>query len=97
MKRAVLEVSGMLSVLDFLGVEKHLKRLPGVHSATVNIASNTAVVDYDETITDVRALRAKIVDCGFYCCGEILPKHLCEAAIGGQREACQNAHQTPPR
>ena len=49
----------MLSVLDFLGVEKQLKRLPGVHAATVNIATNTAVVEYDETITNVEALRAK--------------------------------------
>jgi hypothetical protein len=32
----------MLSVLDFLGVEKRLKRMPGVHTASVNIATNTA-------------------------------------------------------
>ena len=87
----------MLSVLDFLGVEKQLKRLPGVHAATVNIATNTAVVEYDETITDVEALRAKIIDCGFYCCGELLPEHLCETAVGGQQETGQNAHRTPRR
>jgi Cu2+-exporting ATPase len=97
MKRAVLEVGGMLSVLDFLGVEKQLKRMPGVHSATVNIAADTAVVKYDETITDIEALRAKIIDCGFYCCGEVLPKHLCETATGGQQETGQNANQTPRR
>ena len=33
MKKAVLEVGGMLSVLDFLGVEKQLKRVPGVRAA----------------------------------------------------------------
>jgi len=87
----------MLSVLDFLGVEKQLKRMPGVHSAPVNIATNTAVVEYDETITDVETLRAKIIDCGFYCCGEILPEHLCETARGGQQEAGQNANETPRR
>jgi Cu2+-exporting ATPase len=97
MKRAVLEVAGMLSVLDFLGVEKQLKHMPGVRSATVNIATNTAVVEYDETITDVEALRAKIIDCGFYCCGEVLPEHICETATGGQRETGQNANQTPRR
>ena len=85
MKKAVLDVGGMLSVLDFLGVEKQLKRMPGVHAATVNIAANTAVVEYDETITNVGALRAKIIDCGFYCCGEVVPKHLCETP-GEQRE-----------
>jgi len=83
MKNAVLEVGGMLSILDFLGAEKQLKRMPGVHSATVNIATSTAVVEYDETVTDVEALRGKIIDCGFYCCGEVLPTHLCGTAIGG--------------
>ena len=78
MKKAILEVGGMLSVLDFLGVEKRLKRMPGVHSASVNIATNTAVVKYDETVTDVEALRAKITDCGFHCRGEALPKHICK-------------------
>jgi P-type Cu2+ transporter len=97
MKKAILEVSGMLSVLDFLGVEKQLKRMPGVRAATVNIATNTAVVDYDDRITDVDALRAKILDCGFYCCGEVLPEHICETATGGQRETGQNANQTPRR
>ena len=97
MKKAILDVGGMLSVLDFLGVEKQLKRMPGVHSATVNIVTSTAVVDYDEKATDVEALRAKIIDCGFYCCGEVLPKHLCEIPGGGQRETGQNANQTPRR
>ena len=73
MKKAVLEVGGMLSVLDFLGVEKQLKRVPGVRAARVNIATNTAVVEYDDKVTNVDVLRAKILDCGFYCCGEVLP------------------------
>lgn len=82
MKKAILEVGGMLSVLDFLGVEKQLKRLPGVHAATVNIATNTAVVEYDEKVTNVEALRAKIVNCGFHCGGEVLPKHVCKTQTG---------------
>ena len=82
MRRAILEVGGMLSVLDFLGVEKRLKRMPGVHSASVNIATNTAVVEYDQTVTNVERLRANIIDCGFHCCGEVLPKHLCKTQTG---------------
>ena len=77
MKKAILEVGGMLSVLDFLGVEKRLKHVLGVHAATVNIATNTAVVEYDENVTNVEALRAKIIDCGFHCHGEVLPRHIC--------------------
>jgi Cu2+-exporting ATPase len=84
MKRVILEVGGMLSVLDFRGVEKQLKRMPGVYAATVNIASNTAMVDYDEKVTGVEELRAKIIECGFHCCGEVLPKHLCDAPRSGR-------------
>jgi len=76
MKKAILEVCDMLSVLDFLGVEKQLKRMPGVHAAAVNIATNTAVVDYDEKVTDVGALCAKITGSGFYCPGEALPRRI---------------------
>ena len=97
MKKTILDVGGMSSVLDFCGVEKQLKRTPGVRAATVNIATNTAVVEYDETITNVEALRAKIIDCGFYCCGEVLPEHLCATARDGQQETGQNANRTPRR
>jgi hypothetical protein len=38
-----------------------LKHVPGVHAGTVNNATNAAVVKYDETITDVGALRVKII------------------------------------
>jgi P-type Cu2+ transporter len=75
----ILEVGGMLLVLDPQGVEKQLRRMPGVHAASVNIATNAAVIAYDEKITGVEALRAKIVDCGFHCHGEVLPQHICGA------------------
>jgi Cu2+-exporting ATPase len=69
----------MLSVLDPQGVEKQLQRMPGVRTASVNIAAGTAVIEYDETITNIEALRAKIIDCGFHCRGEVLPHHICTA------------------
>lgn len=78
MKKVILDVCDMLSVLDFLGIENQLRRVPGVHAVTVNIATDTAVVEYDENITNVEALRAKIIDCGFYCGGEALPRHICK-------------------
>jgi Cu2+-exporting ATPase len=77
MKTTVLDVGGMLSVLDYRAVEKQLKAQPGVHVVSVNIATNNAVVEYDETVTNVEALRAKIIACGFHCQGEVLPEHLC--------------------
>ena len=91
MKKAILEVGGMLSVLDFLGVEKRLKRTAGVRSASVNIATNTAVVAYDDRVTSAEALRAEIIDCGFHCHGEVLPKHICETQKGGAQDIAQDA------
>ena len=78
MKTTILEVGGMLSVLDPRGVESQLKRMPGVQSVSVNIATNDAAIEYDETVTTVDALRAKISQCGFHCRGEVLPKHICK-------------------
>ena len=88
MKTATLDVGGMLSMLDYQAVEKQLGRIPGVQRATASIASNSATVEYDETVTSVAALKDKINECGFHCTGQIMPKHVCEPhpgmpAVGG--------------
>ena len=44
MRTAILEVGGILSVLDPQGVEKQLQRMSSVHTATVNVATATAVL-----------------------------------------------------
>jgi Cu2+-exporting ATPase len=82
MKTATLDVGGMLSMLDYQGVEKQLGRIAGVRRATASIASNSATVEYDETITSLAALKDKINECGFHCTGEIVPKHVCEPHSG---------------
>src|SRR5690349_9026648 len=82
MKTATLDVGGMLSMLDYQAVEKQLGRIPGVQRATVSIASNSATVEFDETLTGVAALEDQINECGFHCTGQIMPKHLCEPHSG---------------
>jgi Cu2+-exporting ATPase len=72
----------MLSILDPQGVEKQLKRMPGVYVVTVNIAAGTAAIKFDETVTNAEALRAKIIECGFHCRGEALPNHVCTPTGG---------------
>src|SRR5262249_16092869 len=47
-----------------------------------SIASNSATVEYDETITSVAALKDKINECGFHCSGQSMPKHVCELRPG---------------
>ena len=66
----------------------------GVPSA---ITAHTAVVEYDETVTDVEALRAKVIDCGFYCSGEALPRHICKTQTGGAQEIGHDAKKTTRR
>jgi Cu2+-exporting ATPase len=78
MKTATLDVGGMLSMADYQAVEKQLGRIPGVQRATASIASNSATVEYDETVTSVAVLKDEINVCGFHCTGQIMPKHLCE-------------------
>jgi Cu2+-exporting ATPase len=82
MKTATLNVGGMLSMLDYQAVEKQLGRIPGVQRATVSIASNSATVEFDETVTGVPALKDKVNECGFHCTGQIMPKHVCEPHAG---------------
>jgi P-type Cu2+ transporter len=82
----ILDVGGMLSKLDYRGVEKQVGKMPGVRHATVNIASGTATVEYDGTVTSVARLRDKINECGFHCTGQIMPKHLWEGHPGHMDE-----------
>jgi len=77
MKTATLDVGGMLSVLDYQAVEKRLAQLPGVHRVAASAASNTATVEYDEAATSVATLKERIVQCGFHCTGQVVPRHVC--------------------
>ena len=73
----VVEVGGLTSTLSAKGVEKQLSRLPGVSKVEVNYVAGSATVAYDETRTDLEAIKAKVVECGYHCGGELVPKHVC--------------------
>jgi Cu2+-exporting ATPase len=79
MKSSVIEVDGMLSVLNAHGVEKQLAKLRGVERAEVNYVSGSATVVYDETVIDLNAIKSRVHKCGYHCSGELVPKHLCKA------------------
>lgn len=95
MKTTLLEVDGMLSVLDPQGVEKQLGRMAGVSTASVNIATGTAAIEYEETVTSIEALRTKIIECGFHCSGEVLPKHVCGVARMSAHRASHRIDTAP--
>jgi P-type Cu2+ transporter len=57
MKTSVIEVRDNLTVLTIDEIEKRIRRLPGVESATVNFNTGSATVLYDETrleVTDIK-------------------------------------------
>ncbi|MBE0624463.1 MAG: copper-translocating P-type ATPase [Burkholderiales bacterium] len=78
MKTSVIEVGGMLSALSALGAEKRLARLAGVKKIEVNYVSGSATVVYDEAVTDLNTIKARVHECGYHCSGELAPKHVCE-------------------
>ncbi|MFZ5510270.1 MAG: heavy metal translocating P-type ATPase [Pseudomonadota bacterium] len=78
MKTAIIEVGDLLSPLSARGVEKQLARLPGVQRVEVNCASGSATVTYDERVTDLAAIKARVRECGYHCRGELLPRHVCQ-------------------
>ena len=78
MKTIVIDVHDLLSPLSARGVEKQLAKLPGIKQVDVNSVSRSARVVYDETVTGLDAIKAKVRECGHHCCGELMPKHLCK-------------------
>jgi Cu2+-exporting ATPase len=54
--------------------------LPGVEKAEVNYVSGSATVIHDTQIVSLESIQMKVRDCGYYCSGELLPKHVCKAA-----------------
>jgi Cu2+-exporting ATPase len=80
MKTITLEVRGLFAALDHLGVEKRVGALAGVERAEANPASASITVDYAGDATDETTLRRAVLECGHHCSGEVLPRHVCEAA-----------------
>lgn len=76
-RTAIIEVGGMLSVLSARGVEKQLVRLPGVHHADVYYVAGSAAVTFDESVIDLKAIKAQVLGCGYHCAGVLQPKHVC--------------------
>jgi Cu2+-exporting ATPase len=96
MKTATLDVRGMLSKLDFRGVEKQLGNMLGVQRVMANIATRSATVEYDEAVTSPARLKDKINECGFLCTGQIMPKHVCDRHPGHLDEHGMPVDHTAP-
>lgn len=64
-KKAVISVGGMHCAACSARIERALKRVPGVCDATVNFATEKAVVQYDPATTGLRNLKDVIENLGY--------------------------------
>jgi Cu+-exporting ATPase len=65
-KRVDLPVSGMTCAACARAIERQLSATPGVSSAHVNFATNTATVEFDPRVTEVPALVGAIEEIGYH-------------------------------
>ncbi len=77
MKTSIVDIGGLFSALSARGVEKQLAKLPGVRRVEANYVAGSATVVYDEAVTDLKTIKARVHECGYHCAGERLPKHVC--------------------
>ncbi|MFZ5630903.1 MAG: heavy metal translocating P-type ATPase [Spirochaetota bacterium] len=64
-QQKTLDISGMTCANCALRIEKGLRKIPGVQSATVNFAMETASVEYDATVCDLPQLIGKVAQLGY--------------------------------
>ena len=64
-KKIVLNIGGMSCVNCAHTIEKQLSKLNGVNNATVNLAAEKAIVDYNPDIVDQKTIENAIVEAGY--------------------------------
>ncbi len=64
-KKTVLNIGGMTCATCAQTIEKRLSKLDGIHSATVNLAAEKAIVDYDPNKTDQKMIETTITKIGY--------------------------------
>ncbi|MFC4183141.1 heavy metal translocating P-type ATPase [Saccharococcus thermophilus] len=64
-EKVMLDIEGMTCAACAARIEKGLQRMEGVERATVNLATNSAVVEYEEGILSVEDILEKIKKLGY--------------------------------
>lgn len=65
MKTITIKISGMHCAACSNGVERSLKKVPGVDRAEVNLATQSALVRYDENQATIEQLEAAVTRMSF--------------------------------
>lgn len=90
MKKEIVGIGGMTCAACSAAVEKALKKLPGMADAQVNLATEKAVLEYDEAQVDTAKVRKAVEHAGYSLIGvsaeeEEAEKLRKEKAYRGQR------------
>ena len=64
-KKIVLNIGGMSCVNCARAIEKALNKLNGVTKASINLAAEKAIVDYNTEIVDQKTIEKTIIDVGY--------------------------------
>ena len=95
MKTSVIEVRELLSELTVEEVEKRIRNVPGVASATVNYAARNAAVRYDETRLEVADIKVIVHQRGRQSTNEPLPKHVSQHKAAHKQAVVPKPQATP--
>ena len=64
-KRIVLDIGGMHCATCVQTIEKRLPKLKGVIYATINLAAEKAIIDYDPAVVNQQAIEDAITEIGY--------------------------------
>ncbi len=65
MQKIILPLKGMHCASCVMKIEKGLRECDGVTDANVNIATEKAIVSFDETITDESKIKQAVRETGY--------------------------------
>lgn len=85
-REIMIPISGMTCAACAQASEKHIRKLPGVHEASVNFAAEKAKVVYDPSKTRISAIKEAIVNAGYQ------PLEI-EAGVGTDEEKVRRQRQ----
>jgi P-type Cu2+ transporter len=84
MQRAVLDVHGLLWVMEVDDVARTVRAFPGVQALALDAVHGKLVVRFDEHVTGLESLQRVVEECYYHCRGERSLGHLCANPATGE-------------